>query len=126
MNKISLKLPVKTRWGSFLFSLQSLQRNKSTFQAFAVDYTIQSLSRYIKLLILDDVEFWPNTDELINIIKPVVNGLLSLETDQTVIHKAIEVIYNIESNFTFEIISDTLFNCSEGININKNLIQEKI
>jgi len=38
--KISLKLPVKTRWGSFLFSLQSLQKNKSSLQAFVVDKII--------------------------------------------------------------------------------------
>lgn len=130
--KISLKLPVKTRWGSFLFSLQSLQKNKSALQAFAVDYTIQSLPRDIKLLILDDDEFWPNINELINVLKPVINGLLFLETDQTVIHKVIEVLYNIESTFTFGRLSDTLFNCSEDIyiqqkfNSRKNMILNNI
>lgn len=94
-------------------------------QAFAVDYSIQSLPRDIKLLILDDDEFWPNINELINVLKPVINGLLFLETDQTVIHKVIEVLYSIESNFTFGRLSDTLFNCSEDIDIQQKFNSRK-
>lgn len=37
---VQLKLPVKTRWGSFLFCLESLMKNKSVLQALAVDDTI--------------------------------------------------------------------------------------
>jgi hypothetical protein len=55
---VQLKLPVKTRWGSFLFCLESLMKNKSVLQALAVDDTIPiSLLRPIKLTLLDDSKF---------------------------------------------------------------------
>lgn len=50
----SLKLPLKTRLGRFLFCLQCLKTNKELLQAFTVDNSIQCLNRDVKLTILDD------------------------------------------------------------------------
>lgn len=50
--KCSLKLPVKTRWGSFINCLESLIKNKSTLQNLAIsdDKNVSKLKKYLNLL----------------------------------------------------------------------------
>ncbi|XP_008182740.1 uncharacterized protein LOC103309331 [Acyrthosiphon pisum] len=127
---VQLKLPVKTRWGSFLFCLESLMKNKSVLQALAVDDTISiSLLRPIKLTLLDDSKFWENVLKMINLLTPIVNAITVLESNHNLIHRvrtaelldpksqglelnadervdALEFIYNLGVEMKIDIMND--------------------
>ena len=56
----SLKLPVKTRWGSVIHCMQSIQDNKHTLQKLAIDEEAKAgLDRSVKNTLLTEV-FWDN------------------------------------------------------------------
>jgi len=72
---VALKLPVTTRWGSFLFCLESLSKNKGPLQALAIDNNIMdTLKKEIKNILLDD-SFWENVTAMVDILTPIVHAI---------------------------------------------------
>ncbi|KAL4153898.1 hypothetical protein QTP88_001731 [Uroleucon formosanum] len=81
--KCSLKLPVKTRWGSFINCLESLIKNKSTLQNLAVSDDInivEKLDKTVKRKILSD-QYWNYVENFITLVRPIVNWITILESD---------------------------------------------
>lgn len=82
---ISLKLAGKTRWGSHLHSLQSIYTNKVVLQTLAVsDET--SISSQLKNRLLDDSIFWLRVEKMTLILKPIVDLITKLESNEPLIH----------------------------------------
>lgn len=96
-SNVTLKLPCSTRWGSSLFSLESLQACKVTLQKLAVDETVQTiLQKEIKLKLLDDSVFWVRVDKMIDMLKPIVTWITRLESNACSIHKVHSALQEIE------------------------------
>lgn len=89
--QISLKLPVKTRWGSSAVCLKSLQVNQ-----LAIELTITELSRNQNIRIDNDIkdtildnEFWQNIDNLLKILNQFVIGISIFESDTPSLSKVL-------------------------------------
>ncbi|KAL4091842.1 hypothetical protein QTP88_026458 [Uroleucon formosanum] len=93
----SLKLPVKTRWGSFCICLRSLHKNKNILQQLAVSEdlsVIEILDKSVKHNILSD-EFWELVESIITLIKQnILNEAFDRCFDMTIhpIHYAANVL----------------------------------
>ena len=104
--QISLKLPVKTRWGSSAICLKSLQVNQ-----LAIELTIIELSRNRKIKIDDDIkntvlddEFWQNIDDLLEILNQFVIGISIFESDTPSLSKVLDWYYQLESSGKYNIL----------------------
>lgn len=82
---VSLKLPVKTRWGSNLFCLQSLQANKAVLQTLAVSEETD-MTKELKSRLLDDHVFWVRVEKFIHILDPIVHLITKVESNKPLIH----------------------------------------
>ncbi|KAJ8912360.1 hypothetical protein NQ315_014727, partial [Exocentrus adspersus] len=82
---LSLKLPVKTRWGSILHCLESLYEAKYILQALVVTEEVQNnlinIDRNIKKYILDEEIFWVQVQKVKEILIPIVKHFTLLESD---------------------------------------------
>lgn len=97
-DRISLKVPGKTRWGSHLFCLESLQSNKVVLQKVVVSENAQSyLKPEVKKRILDDDVFWVRIDKMIELIKPIVNMITAIESNEPQIHTISTKFNNLEA-----------------------------
>lgn len=122
---IQLKLPVKTRWGSYLYCLDSLNKNKSVLQSLAVDETVTTmLYKNIKTTLLNDETFWPNVLKLIDLLTPIVDAIISLESNNTQIHKVRSIINTVENKVNLH-ISSTLISVSEEVSILSKIAKRK-
>ena len=94
--KISLKLPVKTHWGSSAICLNSLQVNQ-----LAIELIITELSRNqsvriednVKSIVLND-EFWKDVDNLLKALNELVIGISMFESDTPCLSKVLDWYYN--------------------------------
>lgn len=89
----SLKERGKTRWGSILFSLESVQKNKSVLQSIAVDDDT-AMPNAVKNLLLSEA-FWKHLEYAITIFKPIVSAVVSLESDNSLIYKVHTILNNL-------------------------------
>lgn len=97
-DRISLKVPGKTRWGSHLLCLESLQSNKVALQTLVVSEKAQSyLKPEIKKRILDDDVFWVRINKMIELIKPIVRMITTLESNEPQIHRIITKFNKLEA-----------------------------
>jgi hypothetical protein len=79
---ISLKLPVKTRWGSIIFCLRSLLDTKYALKQLAVVEELDRvLDKAVKATILDDSIFWVRVQATHDLIHPIVSWITILEGD---------------------------------------------
>lgn len=101
---VALKLLVTTRWGSFLFCLESLTKNKDPLQALAIDNNIvDTLKKELKNVLLDD-SFWEKVTAMVDIFTPIVHAIHIVESNKPIIHKVFNLINNVENT-----IKDQLF-----------------
>lgn len=94
----SLKMPVKTRWGSILHCISSLILSKEALQILAVSeesYSIK-LARAVRDNILDNDIFWVRLDKIHNILQPIVKWITILEGDQDTFSKVLIAVKDIE------------------------------
>lgn len=81
--KISLKLPVKTRWGSLFSCLESLKENKQNIRAMAIaeelSETLSKINTVKKLMLSDD--FWDKVIGFSNLLKPIAETIKIVESD---------------------------------------------
>lgn len=106
----ALQLPVKTRWGSYLFCLESFQKSKYILQNMAINEDNHQLQRFkIKLL---DESMWDDFKELEYVLKPTVRWISKLEGDYCSIHlvyKAFNELEEILSNpLTAELLEEDM------------------
>ena len=94
--QISLKLSVKTRWGSSAICLNSLQVNQ-----LAIELTITELSCNQTIRIEDDVRniilndgFWKDVDNLLKILNELIIGISMFESDTPSLSKVLDWYYN--------------------------------
>lgn len=97
--QISLHLPVKTRWGSYLQSLESLYSTKIVVQTLAINEEhIQSFGKNLKQVILDD-DLWCEIDDLKRFLDPIVKWITVLEGDYCGIHGVYKAFAELTKHF---------------------------
>ncbi|XP_031330393.1 uncharacterized protein LOC116161248 [Photinus pyralis] len=79
----SLKLPVKTRWGSILYCLNSLLITKQALQLLVISQDGEGikLSKTTRHHILDNDVFWIRLEKIKSILEPIVKWITLLEGD---------------------------------------------
>lgn len=75
-------LPVKTRWGSHLYCIESLLQCKVILQNMALNST--GLNKYKALLLNEDM--WNKFERMKFFLKPIVDWITKLEGDYCSIH----------------------------------------
>lgn len=81
--RISLKLPVKTRWGSSAMCLNSILQNQLALKVavMEIEYSDHKmLPKLIKNIINDEI-FWKNVEILLSILDRLVFGISLFESD---------------------------------------------
>ena len=77
----TLKLPVKTRWGSVLTCLESVQQNKLVLRKLAVSkISEKDMSLQLKKVILDG-NFWMLNEATVKFLTPLHAAIIQLESD---------------------------------------------
>jgi hypothetical protein len=82
-NYCTLKLPVKTRWGSVATCLSSLKINQLAIKLSLTEILRGSdifIDEMIKNIIQSE-DFWEQTTELLNILDEIVQGIIIFESD---------------------------------------------
>ena len=75
----TLMLPVKTRWGSVLTCLESVQQNKLVLRKLAVsEISEKDMSLQVKKAILDD-DFWMLNEATAKFLTPLHAAIIQLE-----------------------------------------------
>lgn len=121
----ALKLPGKTRWGSALFSLQSLAKNRNVIQILAVaDAAKDKFKPAMKKSILSD-DFWNKVNTLIKVLTPVIAANIQLEGDEVLIHKVHKTMADLEKKFAVALSSDNTFKAKDKQAILSNLKSRK-
>ncbi|KAL0849218.1 hypothetical protein ABMA28_013551 [Loxostege sticticalis] len=99
----TLKLPVKTRWGSNLTALKSIRNTKTALMAFAIfdngSGSIQVPSE-TKSTLLDD-SFWSMINDCIAILEPITEPIFKLEANKCNIHEVFPIFRDLKSKLEF-------------------------
>jgi len=97
--KITLKLPVCTRWGSHVIFLNSIIKNRIPLRYVAIDErTEYLLSNSTKIQLLNDT-FWNTTTQLYDILKPISNWITQIENDTPQLSLVPTIFMDIKNNF---------------------------
>lgn len=113
-DRISLKFPGKTRWGSHLFCLESLQSNKVVLQTLVVNEKAQSyLKPEIKKRVLDDDVFWVRVDKMIELMNPIVHLITAFESNKPQVHKIAKKFNELEAILIEKLPSSPLQSAEE-------------
>lgn len=113
--KVSLHLPVKTRWASYSQCLNAFLISKLVLQNMVVNVSNIDilLARNHKQMILDE-EFWHKTKKLRDFLNPITTWITFLEGDYGSVHKVhecfIEINANLDSNEANDILGSTELN----------------
>ncbi|CAH1768025.1 5231_t:CDS:2, partial [Entrophospora sp. SA101] len=103
-SQASLKLPVKTRWGSSVMCLESLIQNR-----LALELTVTELSRNINVDVKSSIqsgEFWDNIISIHGILNKVFIGIKLFESDEPklgLFYEWYQNLLNAQTNFDNEI-----------------------
>ena len=88
-------MPGKTREGSHLYYLQSLQSNKVVLQTLVVSEKAK-LEPSIKRSLLDDGVFWVRIEKMINLLEPIVDLITEIESNEPQIHRILRKLDDLE------------------------------
>ncbi|XP_052752387.1 uncharacterized protein LOC128201000 [Galleria mellonella] len=101
----TLKLPGKTRWGSYCTALKSLKKSKVALQTLAVHEDATILDE-IKSNLLD-LNFWTMVENCIKLLEPITDKIFKLEGNEILINEVYMAFKDIKStlNFAFPDIS---------------------
>lgn len=98
--KLSLKLPVKTRWGSHVSFMKSLLLNKNALRMVAIDDRVEKLlTETSKNDLLSD-KFWATILHLYELLKPVANWITIIEGDSPQISLVCKIFDDLKKHFT--------------------------
>lgn len=121
----ALKLPGKTRWGSTLFSLQSLSNNRDIVQMLVVGAAAQDKFKpSIKKNILS-TEFWNKLNTFIKALTPVTAANIQLEGDDMLVHKVHKIMTEMEQKVVEALNLDSTFRPKDKQSIIGNLKTRK-
>ena len=122
---ISLKLPVKSRWGSTLICMDSVQKNKHVLRKLVVSEMSEStnLSRSIKRVILDD-NFWETNEAMVQLLNPLFIAITSLEADEPNLADVYKIYNGVETKMK-EGLSSSPFATSEQLQVMDILAKRK-
>ncbi|XP_076062416.1 uncharacterized protein LOC143037750 [Oratosquilla oratoria] len=119
----TLKLPVKTRWGSVIQCLKSVCINKHELQALAInDDAKPSLDLSIRKLLLSEV-FWDRTEGILKLLKPVADAITSIEGDNKNLSLVIKVFSDLKLSFEENLSSFQILKSEEEAS--KGIIRER-
>ncbi|KAG7308255.1 hypothetical protein JYU34_006934 [Plutella xylostella] len=104
----TLKLPGKTRWGSYCTALKSLKNSKVALQTLAV-HENAVITHEIKSNLLDP-SFWTMTEHCIKLLEPITDKIFKLEGNGILINEVFMAFRDIESTFNFIIPEITMLN----------------
>lgn len=98
---LSLKMPIKTRWNSFSYCLESLLETKSSLQCLAIDESVQEILKpVVKKLLLDENVFWKRAEIMFNLISPVAKWVTKFERNSGGISYVVECFDEIKNLFS--------------------------
>jgi len=92
-------LPVATRWGSNAQALERLLHMKNALQKAVVDKKLEKSlhsQKEIRKLVLDEVVFWPQVENLHKLLKPVADAITMLEGDNPQLGKVIQLFAKLD------------------------------
>ncbi|KAF9418293.1 hypothetical protein HW555_004826, partial [Spodoptera exigua] len=95
-----LKLPSKTRWGSYFHAVRSLQNSKAALQCLAVHEDAKMIPADIKAHLLDE-EFWKMIDESTAILERITDYIFKLEGNESYINDVYMAFKDIKSRLVF-------------------------
>ncbi|KAL0842168.1 hypothetical protein ABMA28_014340 [Loxostege sticticalis] len=95
-----LKLPSKTRWGSYYHAVRSLQNSKAALQCLAVHEEATMIPEDAKANLLNE-EFWKMTDESTALLEPITEKIFQLEGNKAHFHEVFMAFKDIESRLAF-------------------------
>ena len=111
--KTTLKLPVKTRWGSTVHCLNSLQVNKLPLQTLAIDDAVKEyLSGNVKTTILSEI-FWDKVSGFLMLLKPIADAILSVEGDKQSMSSVMKIFQDLEKGFEQNIPASPVLKAEE-------------
>ena len=122
---VTLKLPVKTVWGSVVTCLESVQNNKVVLRKLAVSEISEksTLVKEVKKTIVDD-DFCNVNEAVVNLLKPLSSAIPQLEADVPNLAK----VYKLYSNVRCDIrdnLQPVSFSSQEQEKIANILLKEK-
>lgn len=100
-NPMSLKLPVKTRWGSIVHCLDSFYQNKQAIKLLVVDEETNLILKkhpILKQVALDE-SFWDTAKGFLELLKPIAIAITSIESDKPQISQVIGIFKKLELHF---------------------------
>ncbi|XP_018017591.2 uncharacterized protein LOC108674186 [Hyalella azteca] len=93
----TLKLSVKTRWGSTVNCLESLQSNKHSLQALTINAESKSsIESNTKKTILSEV-FWDKVEGSLALLKPLADAIKNVEGDNVPLSIVMETFSKLEN-----------------------------
>lgn len=95
----TLKLPGKTRWGSYCTAIKSLKCSKVALQTLAV-HEDATISEEIKSNLLD-LNFWNMAENCIKLLEPITEKIFKLEGNGILINEVYMAFRDIQSTFNF-------------------------
>ena len=97
--KCALRMPVVTRWGSVVTSLECMLKNKGPLRRLAVDENAESdVSTDCKSAILNDV-FWDRQQALHDLLHPIAAWITKLEADTPQLGVVVTVFAELTKHF---------------------------
>ena len=112
----TLKLPGKTRWGSYCTALKSLKNSKVSLQTLAV-HEDATISYEIKTNLLDE-NFWTMTENCIKLLQPISDKIFKLEGNGILINEVYMAFRDIKSTFNFLLPEMSMLNDQQKEEIN--------
>ena len=103
---ITLKLPVKTRWGSTLICLDSVQKNKHVLRKLAESEISETtnLSKDVKRIILDDA-FWEANAAMVHLLNTLFIAITDLESDEPNLAEVYKMFHDVEEKLMKDLSS---------------------
>ncbi|KAJ8912985.1 hypothetical protein NQ315_000042 [Exocentrus adspersus] len=90
----------ETRWGYICISLEFYKKNKDYLQAAVLHHKICPLiDGNLRKLILDEDSFWPKVINAHQLLKPVADSILQIESDKPNIELIRTLLKNIDMHF---------------------------
>jgi len=100
----TLKMPVKTRWGSIVHCLESLIQNKGILQqlAWSDDENVVKKLENIQMHIVE-FSFWYKIDKVLDLMKPIAEWIKKLESDNPYVSDVFYALNDISSLLTLKL-----------------------
>ncbi|XP_065656505.1 uncharacterized protein LOC136081964 [Hydra vulgaris] len=93
---ISLKLPVRTRWGSTVACLDSIQKNKQPLKTLAISEN-SGLNSVTKNILLSDV-FWDRVEGFFKLLSPIADAIKKTESNTPLLSTVVETFHFLEDH----------------------------